>query len=425
MVKSNKINFVLIRHSLNFMIYPKCEAKRELMENKSDKNRFKSSVFVNWFLNNRLSIALLNILLFFLILLVFNKISFILNPVWVFFNAIFPPLLVAGIQFYLMNPLVDFLEKKWHVPRIMTIIILFLFVIGLIVWIIAILVPIVQRQTTSLVNNWPQYWKDAQSSFNHMLHDPRLNGVRGNINDAIATAQGKLFRTSKDTIDIALDNLTNAVNVITMIVMTLLTAPFVLFIMLKDGHKLKPYIAQFAPKKLQPSFSSLLHDINAAISAYIRGQITVAFWVGVMFSVGYSIIGLNYGITLAVLAGFLNLIPYFGTFIAFIPALIIGIMASPIMLLKVIIVFAIEQTIEGRLISPLVMGNKMNMNPVTTILLLIGASAISGLWGVIFAIPVYAVIKIIVTRLFNYYKDVSVLYDEKDNSTSDKKSVEE
>ena len=287
------------------------------------------------------------------------------------------------------------------------------------------MVPIVQRQTTSLVNNWPQYWKDAQSSFNHMLHDPRLNSVRGNINDAIATAQGKLFRTGKDSIDIALANITNAVNVITMIVMTLLTAPFVLFIMLKDGHKLKPYIAHFAPKKFQPSFSSLLHDVNSAISSYIRGQITVAFWVGVMFSIGYSIIGLNYGITLAVLAGFLNLIPYFGTFIAFIPALIIGIMASPIMLLKVIIVFAIEQTIEGRLISPLVMGNKMNMNPVTTILLLIGASAVSGLWGVIFAIPVYAVIKIIITRVFDYYKDVSVLYNEKDDSSSDKKSLEE
>ncbi|QNQ80739.1 AI-2E family transporter [Lactobacillus sp. PV034] len=395
------------------------------MERKTNKESAKNNIFVKWFLNNRFSVVLLNILLFFLILLVFNKISFILNPVWTFFYAILPPLLVASIQFYLMNPLVDFLEEKWHVPRIITIIILFLLVIGLIIWIIAILVPIVQKQTTSLVNNWPEYWKDAQKSFNHMLHDPRLNSVRGNINDAIATAQSKLFTTSKDSIDIALANVTNAVNVITMIVMTLLTAPFVLFIMLKDGHKFKPYLAQFAPKRLQESFASLLHDINDAIASYIRGQITVAFWVGVMFSIGYSIIGLRYGITLAVLAGFLNLIPYFGTFIAFIPALIIGIMTSPMMLLKVIIVFAIEQTIEGRLISPLVMGNKMNMNPVTTILLLIGASAVSGLWGVIFAIPIYAVIKIILTRLFNYYRNISALYSENKPSSNDKKSIKE
>ena len=87
-------------------------------------------------------------------------------------------------------------------------------------------------------------------------------------------------------------------------------------------------------------------------------------------------------------------------------------MNSPMMLLKVVIVFAIEQTIEGRVISPLVMGNKMDMNPVTTILLLIGASAVSGLWGVIFAIPVYAVIKIIVTRIFKYYQKMSTFYQD-------------
>ena len=214
-------------------------------------------------------------------------------------------------------------------------------------------------------------------------------------------------------------NLSSAVNVITMIFMTLLTAPFVLFFMLKDGHRLNPYVTKIAPKKLQPSFSSLLSDINGAVASYIRGQITVAFWVGVIFAIGYSVIGLNYGITLAVLAGILNMIPYFGTFIAFIPAIILGLISSPMMLIKVLIVFAIEQTLEGRVISPLVMGNKMNMNPVTTILLLIGASAVAGLWGVIFAIPVYAVIKIIVTRLFNYYRKISNLYDDESIEDSD------
>ena len=95
------------------------------------------------------------------------------------------------------------------------------------------------------------------------------------------------------------------------------------------------------------------------------------------------------------------------------------------MLIKVLIVFVIEQTLEGRVISPLVMGNKMNMNPVTTILLLIGASAVAGLWGVIFAIPVYAVIKIIVTRLFNYYRKISNLYDDESIEDSDTQGSKE
>lgn len=377
-----------------------------------EKHHQKNNFFVKWFLNNRFSIVLLNILLFFLIIWVFNQISFVLNPFWIFFNAILPPILVASIQYYLMDPVVDWMEKKLKVPRIITIILLFVIVLGGLIWIINTLIPIIQHQTDSLIKNWPAYWQDAQKGFEKMIRDPRLNGVRGGINQAVSDAQTKMFKTGQDSFNLALSNLSSAVNVITMIFMTLLTAPFVLFFMLKDGHRLNPYVTKFAPQRLQPSFSSLLSDINGAVASYIRGQITVAFWVGVMFAIGYSVIGLNYGITLAVLAGVLNMIPYFGTFIAFIPAIILGLISSPMMLVKVLIVFAIEQTLEGRVISPLVMGNKMNMNPVTTILLLIGASAVAGLWGVIFAIPVYAVIKIIVTRLFNYYRKISTLYDE-------------
>ncbi|WP_240408023.1 AI-2E family transporter, partial [Lactobacillus crispatus] len=124
---------------------------------------------------------------------------------------------------------------------------------------------------------------------------------------------------------------------------------------LKDGHQLRPYITKFAPEKWQPSFSKLLYDINYAVASYVRGQITVAFWVGVMFSLGYILIGLPYGVALAILAGFMNLIPYFGTPLAMIPVIVISIMTSGSMLIKVLIVFAIEQTIESRILSPWVM----------------------------------------------------------------------
>ena len=142
------------------------------------------------------------------------------------------------------------------------------------------------------------------------------------------------------------------------------------------------------------------------------GQITVAFWVGVMFSLGYILIGLPYGVALAILAGFMNLIPYFGTPLAMIPVIVISIMTSGSMLIKVLIVFAIEQTIESRILSPWVMGNKMEMHPITTILLLIGASAVWGLWGVVFGIPIYAILKIIVSRVYNYYRRESKLFEE-------------
>ena len=382
------------------------------MENK--RKRTHRTVFEKWFLNNRFSIILVNILLFFLIIWVFNKISFVLNPAWLFFSAILPPLLLAVIQYYIMNPLVDILEKKLKVPRVLTIVVLFIIVIAILIWIINTLIPIAQGQINALIKNWPHIWNDSTNAVHEALRDPRLHSVKSNLQSMVDNAQKTLFRSGQDAFNTTLGNITSAVNIITMVGMTLLTAPFILFFMLKDGHQLRPYITKFAPQRWQESFSKLLYDINYALASYIRGQITVAFWVGVMFSIGYTVVGLPYGLALAILAGFMNLIPYFGTFIAFIPALAISIMSSTSMLIKVLVVFMIEQTIESRLISPLVMGNKLEMHPITTILVLIGASSVWGLWGVIFGIPIYAILKIIVSRVYNYYRRESEVFDDED-----------
>ena len=378
----------------------------------------KETLFKKWFLDNRFSIVLLNILLFFLIIWIFKKISFVLNPAWVFFSAILPPLLLAVIQYYVMNPVVDWFEKKFKVPRVATILVLFLFVLIALIWIINILVPIAQNQINSLIKNWPHIWNDAVNATQNALRDPRLNEVKGSLQGMIDNTQKTLFKSGQSTINATLGNISSAVSIITMIVMTLLTAPFILFFMLKDGHQLRPYITKFAPEHWQPSFSQLLYDINYALASYIRGQITVAFWVGVMLVIGYIIIGLPYGLALAILAGFMNLIPYFGTPLALIPVFVIAIMTSGSMLIKVLVVFLIEQAIETRILSPLVMGNKMEMHPVTTILLLIGASSVWGLWGVIFGIPIYAILKIIVSRVYNYYRRESEIFSETDAVSS-------
>lgn len=386
----------------------------------NQKERSSANFFEKWILNNRLSIILLNLLLFFLVIWVFNKISFVLNPAWVFISAILPPILLAVIQYYIMNPLVDWLEEKFKVPRLLTILVLFVVVLIALIWIINTIIPIVQEQINSLIKNWPRIWNDAVRATQTTLHDPKLAALRNRINDMISSAQNALFKSGQATINTTLGNISSAVSIITMIVMTLLTAPFILFFMLKDGHQLRPYLTNFVPQRWQESFSDLLYQINFALAAYIRGQITVAFWVGVMFAIGYSVVGLPYGYALAILAGFLNLIPYFGSIIAFIPAVVIGIMTSVPMLIKVLVVFAIEQLIETRLISPLVMGNKLEMHPITTILLLIGASAVWGLWGVIFGIPIFAVLKIISSRVYNYYRAVSEVFDdENENEASE------
>ncbi len=124
--------------------------------------------------------------------------------------------------------------------------------------------------------------------------------------------------------------------------------PFILFYLLKDGKQLAPYFVKFLPTRMQKPTLNVLSEMNSQVSSYIRGQLTVAFAVAIMFMIGFAVIGLEYAVTLGIIAGFLNLIPYLGSFLAMIPAIFLAIVAGPFMIIKVLIVFAVEQTIEGR-----------------------------------------------------------------------------
>ena len=138
----------------------------------------------------------------------------------------------------------------------------------------------------------------------------------------------------------------------------------------------------------------------------------MAFAVAIMFMIGFAVIGLEYAVTLGIIAGFLNLIPYLGSFLAMIPAIFLAIVAGPFMIIKVLIVFAVEQTIEGRLISPLVLGNQLSIHPVTILLVLLTSGKLFGIIGVILGIPVYAAAKVVITHVFEWYTTISSLYEE-------------
>ncbi|MFK3587880.1 AI-2E family transporter [Lactobacillus sp. 23-2] len=372
----------------------------------------KDSIFTQWVLDNRFSVGLINIFLCLVIVLIFNKVSFVLNPVKTFMWAILPPVILALLQYYLMNPVVDWLEKKFKVPRTVTILLIFALVICFLVWMINTLIPLLQHQIQSLIDNWPSIWKNASETVQGVLKDPRMGTVRASIDKQLASLQKNMSQIGDKAIGNALSSLTSAVNVAATVFMTLFTAPFILFFMLKDGHELRPYLVKFAPERWEKATSELLHEVNAALSSYVRGQMSVAFCVGIMFFIGYSIIGQSYGAALAIFAGCMNLIPYFGTTIGLIPSLIVAAVTSWSMVLKVLLVFAIEQVIETRVISPMIVGNRMKMHPVTTIIVMLGAGSVWGLWGVVAGIPLYAVLKIFVSRFYNYYRKVSHLYND-------------
>lgn len=369
------------------------------------------SWFWRWFLNNQMTAVLLNILLFLLVVFTFTKVSYLFEPVWQFLAVVGLPIIMAGILYYLMNPLVDRLEKK-GVKRVYCIIGLFIVVMALIVWGIVVIIPSVQSQTMSFINHLPGYIDTIQEEGVKFFNDPTFNKLTSEFQSSGQKMLENLTDLVKNLSTVTIKNIGSFFGTLATIVISLITMPFILFYLLRDGKNLGPYFVKFLPTKLRQPTLKVLSEANDQIASYIRGQLTVAFAVAVMFVVGFSVIGLDYAVTLGVIAGFLNLIPYLGSFLAMIPAIILGIVGGPLLLVKVLIVFVIEQTIEGRFISPLVLGSQLAVHPITILFVLLTSGKLFGLVGVVLGIPTYAVLKVIISHIFTWYKIRSGLYDE-------------
>lgn len=377
---------------------------------KTQKKEKNISWFWRWFLNNKVVTGLLIVLL---ILLVFTKVSYLFEPIWIVISTISFPFIFSGILYYLMNPVVDYLEQK-NISRLWSIISLFIFVIGLVMWGIVVIIPKIQEQSMSFINHLTQYVEIIGQKVKEILNDPFFNQFSNSLEEMIS----KLFDSLEDVIrnisTVTMKGVGNIVGVVTTFVVGIITMPFILFYLLKDGKKLPSYLMSFLPIKMRKPTANVLGEINSQVASYIRGQLTVAFAVAVMFIIGFSLIGLDYAITLGIMAGFLNLIPYLGSFLAMIPAVFLGIVGGPILLVKVLIVFIVEQTIEGRVISPLVLGSQLAIHPITILFILLSSGSMFGIIGVILGIPLYAAVKVIITHLFEWYKNISGLYEKEE-----------
>lgn len=378
--------------------------------NHSDDKKFTISWFYKWFLNNQAVMVLVISLLFFTNVFVFTKIAHLFEPALVFITIIMLPIIISALLYYLLKPFVSILEKKLHMQRTAAISLVFVIVIALLIWGVAVLIPSIESQLSNFAENLPSYLHDIELQMTNLLKSRQLYTynieLQNLINDFSTNVINYVQSLSRSAVTWAGD----VASTVARVAVAIMIAPFILFYLLRDGEQLKDYIPQFLPPKLRVPTRRVMSKINHQLASYVQGQVTVAIVVAFLFSVMFSIIDLRYAVTLGIVAGFLNLIPYLGSFVAMIPVFILAFVAGPAMVVKCIIVFIIEQTIEGRFVTPLVIGTKLNIHPITILFVLLTAGTLFGVWGVFLAIPVYASIKVILIEIFDWYKVVSGLY---------------
>ncbi|HEL1603049.1 TPA: AI-2E family transporter [Streptococcus suis] len=382
------------------------------MEDKHQK--FSLTWFFRLFLNSQAVTFLLVTLLTFLTIFIFSKISFLFRPIGSFLEIVLLPMILTGLLYYLLNPMVDWMEKH-KISRTVGISILFVLISLLIIWGLAVAIPSIQEQVTSFAQNLPANIQKIEGQVTSLLQDQRFEQFRPTALELLNKVNDQVVAYAQKFSSSAVNWASNLISTASQIIVAVLIMPFILFYLLRDGQYLNKHITQYLPTKWREPIGTVLSDVNGQLSNYVRGQVTVAIIVALMFSVMFSIIGLSYPITLGVMAGFLNLIPYLGSFLAMIPAVILGLIAGPIMLIKVLVVFMIEQTIEGRFVTPLIIGSSLSIHPITILFVLLTAGQMYGVLGVLLGIPIYASIKVLVKATFEWYKAHSSLYEDEEN----------
>ena len=365
--------------------------------------------FWRWFLDNQLVSGLLILSLLLINLILFSQTSYLFNPLKDFISEIGVPVACGAVIYYLVKPIYDYLLNK-KVPKGIAILLVMVGVIVIFIMIITSLVPIIQKQLLDLVSQLPYYYQIISEQVEKFMQTGFFETIQEQFNKINTDFIQSITERLNGILNFTFSGIGSVVGIIGDIVITIMTMPVILYYLLKDGNKVIPFVTRMFPTRSQHKISVMLNEMNQQVSSYIRGQITVAICVGFTYIIGYTLIGLPYGVTIGMIAGLLTIIPYLGSIIGLTPALIIGFVTNPTLALHVFLVFVIEQLIESRVLQPLILGSSLKMHPVTILIILLAAGKMFGLVGLLIAVPVYAVVKVFITHFFAWYKEYSGLY---------------
>lgn len=324
-------------------------------------------------------------------------------------SAVLLPLAVAGILAFLLDPVVDFFQRR-KMSRIGAIIMVFLLVVGAILILLATIIPQIVIEITDLAKNVPGYWDKVVERVKDLMERVSQNEAwQTRIDQATAELEtraaeiGALVASKLPEITAwTFERIGRAASWIGLIVGFALV-PVYLFYFLLEKQGITGKWTDYLPVQestVKKEMVFFIDSVNDALIVFFRGQVLVAMCVGALTAIGFTLIGLNYGLLLGVMTGILGIIPYLGVMMSFIPAVIIGIVQFGDWRIALVVgVFVAVQFLEGMVISPKIIGDRVGMHPLTIIIAVItGTTLLGGIVGGILAIPITAVLRALMFR---------------------------
>ncbi len=322
------------------------------------------------------------------------------------------PFAVAAMLAYLGDPLADRLQRL-GLNRIWAAAIVFVVLLIVVIGILLLLIPLISRQVENLLDNLPRYgdwaqnvaWPWLQARLHLDPHtfdsDSLLAAFKTHIGSIGGVASVVLGKVSRSGVGIAMW-LTNLVLI-----------PVVAFYLLRDWDRLVATVDRMLPRSLQPTIAHLARESDHILGAFVRGQLLVMLALGVFYGTGLGLVGLSVGLLIGMVAGLLSFVPYLGFIVGFVAAIIAALVqyGDWFHLLLVCGVFMLGQLLEGYVLVPKLVGDKIGLHPVAVIFAVLAGGYLFGFLGVLLALPAASVIMVLLRYLLERYR-LSELYTE-------------
>ena len=325
-----------------------------------------------------------------------------------FSRRVLTPFFIAFALAYLLDPVTDRLESL-KISRTFSVLVLMAGVFSLVTGIGLLIFPLLKLQAEHLVSNLPNYIAIMQEWMYPLLGvvgEPEK--IQGILNRELLKVGELPLKVISSITSILWGSVAGLFSFI-LLLANLVIIPVVMFYLLRDYDLINKKMLSFVPARSREQVLNLIKEIDGVLAGFVRGQLMVGLIMAGLYSIGLFFCGTPMSLFIGLLAGLASLVPYLGLVFGFVPAAILTFMQTQdwVLVFGVAGVFAVVQGLEGMIITPRIVGEKIGLHPVAIILAVLLGAEFFGLVGVIVSVPVAAALNVLFTHGLNEYKSSS------------------
>ena len=338
----------------------------------------------------------------------FPALIFLAIIIFIYFLApVCLPFCISAFFAYLGVPLVKILER-WHLPRSVAAFSVLFLIFFIFILLIVLLVPLLQQEFSILVDKMPGLINTFEYK---MLPWINQQAVRFNVNlnfsgEKIQKLMSNHWGQTTTVLAYIWQTVSSSSKALINFFIDLFLIPLVTFYFLRDWNNILSVLENFLPPSMRHKTIQLIKECDDVLSAFFRGQLLIMLILGVIYSAGLAIIGLQVALLVGLIAGLLSIVPYLGFSVGFLMAILSSLTQFQDLkhLIYVSIVFIIGNSLEGMVLTPWIVGNKIGLHPIAVVFVILLGGHLFGFLGVLLALPVSCIAIVMGQHLTKHYK---------------------